>query len=181
MAKGGSDRAQAGRDEAAEQGRLHEAADAWLRARAGHDPQPLRRPVQADHGPRYETALRLHVLPDSGGMKLRDVRRNDVQDLADRMLAAGADSLTVRNAVMPLRVIFRRALNRGDVAINPTPGLELPAVRGRRDRIVSPDEAAALSTPSRRCRALWATALYAGLRHGELRALRWEDVDLAEA
>ena len=28
-------------------------------------------------------------------------------------------------------------------------------------------------------RAFWATAIYAGLRRGELLALRWEDVDLA--
>ena len=34
----------------------------------------------------------------------------------------------------------------------------------------------ALTTASER--ALWATALYAGLRRGELRALRWEHVDL---
>jgi integrase len=31
-----------------------------------------------------------------------------------------------------------------------------------------------------RDRALWGTAFYAGLRLGELRGLRWEDVNLAE-
>ena len=74
----------------------------------------------------------------------------------------------------------RRAVARGDVAVNPTSGIELPAVRGRRERIASPEEAAKLieSLP-RSERALWATAMYAGLRLGELRALRWQDVDLA--
>jgi integrase len=69
---------------------------------------------------------------------------------------------------------------RGDVAVNPTSGIELPAVRGRRDRIASPEEAAKLvaALPREHDRAVWATGLYAGLRLGELRALRWEDVDL---
>ena len=63
--------------------------------------------------------------------------------------------------------------------MNPTTGLELPAVRGRRDRIASPTEAAALiEALPERDRALWATALYAGLRRGELMALRGEDIDL---
>jgi len=43
-----------------------------------------------------------------------------------------------------VRAIYRRALTRGEVALNPTVGLELPAVRGRRDRIASREEAAAL-------------------------------------
>ncbi len=56
---------------------------------------------------------------------------------------------------MPLRAIFRRALARGDVAVNPTSGLELPAVRGKRDRIVAPKEAdALLAALSERDRAL---------------------------
>jgi len=53
-------------------------------------------------------------------------------------------------------------------------------VRGGRDRIADPAEAAALlDALPEQDRPLWATAMYAGLRRGELLALRWEDVDLA--
>ena len=120
------------------------------------------------------------IIPELGAARLSDVRRSDLQDLADRMLAGGSDPSTIRNALAPLRAIYRRALSRGDVAVNPTSGLELPAVRGRRDRIASPAEATELlrALPEED-RALWATALYAGLRRGELMALRWENIDLA--
>ena len=95
------------------------------------------------------------------------------------MLAAGRDPSTIRNALLPARALYRRAIGRGEVSINPTSGLALPAVRGTRDRIASPVEAAALvaALPEEQ-RAVWATALYAGLRLGELQALRDEDVDL---
>ena len=95
------------------------------------------------------------------------------------MLATSLDPSTIRNALTPLRALFRRACSRGELAINPTLGLELPAVRGKRDRIASPVEAATLlaALPDED-QALWATAAYAGLRLGELRALRGEDVDL---
>lgn len=120
------------------------------------------------------------VLPALGAHKLADVRTPDVQLLVDRWQAAGLSPSVIRNTLLPLRVIYRRALARGLVAANPTNGLELPAVRGRRDRIASPSEAvqllAALGAPER---TIWAMAMYAGLRLGELRAPRWQDVDLA--
>ncbi|MCA1697890.1 MAG: site-specific integrase [Actinobacteria bacterium] len=73
----------------------------------------------------------------------------------------------------------RRAIARSEVVQNPTLGLSLPAVRGRRERVARPEEARALiSALPDGDRALWATALYAGLRRGELQALRWSDVDL---
>jgi integrase len=80
-----------------------------------------------------------------------------------------------------VRAIYRRALSRPEsgITINPTIGLELPAARGKRDRIAPPDECAKLLAALRaEDRPLWATAMYAGLRRGELMALRVEDVDL---
>ena len=83
-------------------------------------------------------------------------------------------------SLLPLRAIYRRAIQRGDAQVNPCAGLNLPAVRGGRDRIADPAEAARLlaALPETE-RAVWATALYAGLGRGELRALKWENVDLA--
>jgi hypothetical protein len=108
-------------------------------------------------------------------MRLSEVRWRDVQDFADRLYADGVDPSTIKkNTLNPLQVIIRRTVNRDEVPINPTNGLELPAVRGRRDRTASPAEAAALvaALPEEN-RALWAMVFYAGLRRGELRALRW--------
>lgn len=158
---------------------LRQAAVAWLegarsgaiRNRSGDTYKP-----SAIRG--YEEALRLRLLPDLGGAKLSEIRRADVQVLIDRLMAEGYGASTIRNTLLPLRVIFRRALVRGEVAVNPTMGLELPAVRGRRDRIASPSEAVRLVAALERDRVLWATAVYAGLRRGELQALDWSDIEL---
>ena len=127
----------------------------------------------------YEQGLRLHVLPALGAHKLGRITTGDLQALVERWQAAGMQPATIRNALLPLRAIYRRACARDGLPINPTTGLELPAVRGRRDRIASAVEAVALlAALPEQDRALWATAMHAGLRLGELRALRHEHVDL---
>jgi integrase len=159
---------------------VREAAEAWLkgardgtiRTRSGDKYKP-----SALRG--YEAALRSRILPDFGGAKLSAIMRVDLQDLADRLVAEGLDPSTIRNTLMPVRAIFRRAVARGEIAVNPTTGLELPAVRGKRDHVASPAEAERLlgALPDSD-RALWATALYAGVRRGELQALEWPSVDM---
>jgi integrase len=161
---------------------LREFAEAWLvgardgsiRNRSGdrYKPSTIRG---------YEQALREYVLPEIGAAKLQDLRRQDVQRLADHLAALDISSATLRNALLPLRAVCRRALSRGDIQVNPTSGIEIPAVRSRRTRFATPYEAHLLieAAPGED-RVLWATAFSAGLRRGELRALRWSDVDLAE-
>ncbi len=126
----------------------------------------------------YEAALRRRIIPALGRRRLSEVSRGDLTTLAERMLGEGRDGSSVRNMVMPLRLIFRRALDAGTVTVNPTAGLALPTPRGRRDRIATPAEAAALlAAVPEGDSALWGTALLAGLRLGEIAALDWSDVD----
>ncbi len=129
----------------------------------------------------YRVGIDKRLLPALGDMRLSEVQRRDVQDLADRLTAEGLSASTAQNTLDPLRVIYRRAIRRDEgVTIDPTEGLELRRPDGRRERIADPAEAAALiAAMADGDRALWACAFYAGLRRGELRALRWSDVDLS--
>jgi integrase len=142
-----------------------------IRTRSGHrfKPSAIRS---------YDRSLALHVLPNFGRVQLSNLTRGELQLFVDRCSLERSGS-TVRNALTPLRVIYRRALLRGQVAINPTSGLELPALEDGRDRVAEPREAAALIAALSGCeRAIWATAFYSGLRLGELRALRTTEMDL---
>lgn len=132
----------------------------------------------------YEDGFKRHLERDFGGLRLADLTVEMVQRKVERMLADDYSASTIRNTLMPLRVVYRRACRPGGEllpAANPTRGLELPALEGGRDRIASPQEAEKLIglLPRMFDRALWAVAFYAGLRLGELLALRWHDVDLA--
>jgi integrase len=158
---------------------LKQAGNAWLEgARAGVIRTRSGDPFKPGTLRAYEKALRLRVLPEIGHRRVSDIARTDLQDIVDGLLADEMNASTIAGTMLPVRAIYRRAMSRGEVAINPTTGLEIPAARGRRERIASPDECATLLAALSSDRALWATAMYGGLRRGELMALRVEDVDL---
>jgi integrase len=70
-------------------------------------------------------------------------------------------------------------LRDGDVAVNPCVGVDLPAVERHAPEIPTAEQAAdMIAGKPETDRALWAAALYAGLRRAELRGLEWADVDL---
>jgi integrase len=126
----------------------------------------------------YEQAVGKYVKPRLGSLKLSELRRADVQRYVNELHASGLSPSTVANKLDPVRVIVREALAADVITVDPTRHLRLPQVRNGRDRIEAPDRAAALiaALPEAE-RGFWSTAFYAGLRRGELRALRWDDVD----
>jgi len=160
---------------------LREAARAWLAgAEAGEICNRSGQPYKPSTLRGYRQALEERVLPLIGGEKLSAITTSDLQVLVDRWQAEGHPASTLRNTIKPLQAIYRRAKSRGGLPVNPTRDLELPAPRPRQVEIVAPDVAAKLlmALPIED-RSVWATALYAGLRYGELRALRWGAVDVA--
>lgn len=153
--------------------------DAWTSfyeaARAGTDAETFKPATLRS----YETIWRLRINAELGALRLDEIRRADLQGFVDRLAASGLASGTIRNTFAPIQTLYRRAMERDLVAVNPTVSVKLPRVGPGRDRFAPPDEAAELiaALPAAE-QALWATAFYAGLRRGELRALRHRHVDL---
>jgi integrase len=158
---------------------LREVAEVWIEgAERGQIRNRSGNPYKPSTLRGYRYALEERILPAIGSRKLSSVATSDLQSLVDRWQAEGHAPSTVRNSIKPLQAIYRRARSREGLAINPTHDLELPATDPTEVEIVAPDLAARLldAVPDED-RAVWGTALYAGLRYGELRALRWDAVD----
>jgi integrase len=170
--------------------------DVWVEAVT--DAKPVRRRGGEPYKPSvirsYESALRVYILPAIGDRRVSDLDGDAMRRLVATLEGretlrprratgkpAPIDASTVRNAVAPLGLLFRRAVAEGVIPSSPLIGVELPVPRGKRDRVAEPDEAALLIAvlPRAADRLAWAFMFYAGLRIGEVRALRWRHVDAA--
>jgi integrase len=159
---------------------VKDAAAEWLAAaRAGVVRTRSGEPYKPSAIRGYEATLRRTILPELGHLRLSVLTRTQIQGLIDRLVARHLAPSTVANAILPLRAIYRRAVDRETIAVNPTERLALPKDRASRDRVAGPREVdALLRVLPEHHRVLWATAVYTGLRRGELQALRWNCVDL---
>ena len=130
----------------------------------------------------YEESMENRVLRRFGSARLSALSKPDLQRLVGELQAEGLSASSIRNTLVPLRSLYRDAdlLVDGGVSVNPCTGLRLPASKGKREGFADVDQTTRLiAALPERDRALWGCAFYAGLRQGEIRALRWDDVDLA--
>jgi integrase len=151
---------------------LREIAEVWLEGQLH-----LRRRTLE----RYETVLRLHILPHLGRRRVAAISEEDVASLIRELQAKGLSGATIRKTVMVLGRILSHATRRGLIPFNAVARLERgerPRVERREMRVLERHEIGALLDAGDAAhRPLLATAIFCGLRLGELLGLTWADID----
>ena len=126
-------------------------------------------------------------------MEVRDVEERDVQRLVERLRRDRKAPKTVRNVIGTLHSVLGLAVDRRLLASNPCDMAKLPDVRrdetirfltqAELERVLAapppPHAAQAERDWWPVVRLLVLTAAMTGMRLGEVRALRWEDLDMA--
>jgi integrase len=139
----------------------------------------------------YRFNLRRHVVPRLGDRMLSSLRTEDVDGLIADLEADGKAPGTVRNVIVPLRKLLADAVRQGLIVANPAARADLPPAQDFSGKEIPAEHTEAIRQtlnelapldPLRREPDLFFVCLFdialgTGLRLGELRALRWRDVD----
>jgi integrase len=142
----------------------------------------------------YRGSLDRELLPRFGHLKLAAITPDRIAGMIHDLEANGLSAATIDNYLKPLNGTFVYAIRHGLIGHNPvsalTPDDRPRGTRRREHRIWSPADVQSLLAASERVAGqskskydytpLLRTAIYTGLRIGELLGLRWRDVDIAE-
>ena len=149
-------------------------ADDWFRVKEHEDISER----QLDN---YKRAVRLWK-DTLDGYNIGDVRADDIERVLLDLAGDGYARRTVEIYRSAIRQILRRAVSRGVLLSNPAELLEI-SIPGRKTetrRALSSDEQQWVYDTPHRAQPVAIIMMLSGLRRGELAALHWTDVDLAE-
>jgi integrase len=155
---------------------LADYAETWLK-----NLEQERKPSTAAF---YSQYFRLYVGPRFGALALDAIQRAKIKEFIAELGSRDLAKNTIRLAVTTLRALLSSAVEDGLLQVNPAKGLGrfVKSEKAPREATaLRPDEVEHLLNAARRDLpfqdyALLLTALRAGLREGELAALRWEDI-----
>ena len=125
-------------------------------------------------------ALDRDLLPRFRNRKAADIKRREIIDALEAIRARGAPILANRTLEI-VRRIFNWGIKQDYVAVNPAAGIERPSEEKQRDRVLRDDELRALwkalDQEPLRVAARFKLQLLTAQRSGEVRNMRWADVD----
>ena len=152
---------------------LRSYLDYWLTSVVTPSTRPATQQTYAD-------ICRTWIEPELGHIPLSDLTAAHVARATDCWRARGATNRRVRTAFEVLRTALRTASHRGILPGDPTASLPLPRYTPRRPSWLTPAEVRRLlaAVKGHRYEVAIVLAACAGLRRGEVGALRWRDVDL---
>ena len=129
---------------------------------------------------RYESIVRVHLAPAIGKVKLKALTPEHVRGLYREKLDGGLAPRTVLHIHRTLSKALKQATDDGLIPRNAAAPVKPPRPRREEIRPLNREQVRALFEAARedRLEALYAVAVTAGLRRGELQGLKWEDLDL---
>jgi len=123
------------------------------------------------------------LLPEWGNRRANQVARRDVIALVDGIAARGA-AIHANRILALISKIFNFAIGKEVVEANPAHLVPKPGKERRRDRVLSHNEIRAIwrsvEPESREAAALIRILLLSGQRRGEVRGMRWSEIDLEQ-
>jgi integrase len=131
-----------------------------------------------------EYLLRRDVLPFWSARPVREISRQDVIEIIDRVADRGA-RIHANRVLAAVRVLFNWALSRGVIEASPAAGVKAPGAETVRERVLSEDE----------LRGVWRAAdatpypfgpffqllILTAQRRDEVAGIRWSEIDEARA
>jgi integrase len=153
-----------------------EACSEWLRY-VEHEKQRAPSTVRD-----YTNVVNAALLPEFGAdTPLEQITTDRVDTYRERLLDDGDLSRrTIQKMLVLLFGVMKRAKRRGWIATNPCEDVERVSIKRSGDfNVLTPVEVQAVARAAENAQdaAMFTVAAFTGLRLGELRALRWRDVD----
>jgi len=131
----------------------------------------------------YEIAVRVHIKPALGRLKLKKLSPAHIAGFYQDRLAAGFAPASVNKLHVVLHKALSQAVEWHMVPRNVAEVVKAPRPVPKEMRPLSAEETRRLFEAARgdRLEALYVLAVTSGMRQGELLALKWQDVDLENA